>query len=432
MSTPSTNEAFVDGLLEGVKAGSDWIGALRGGGAERARALGVPGPKNEEWRQIRLNALLEGNFTPSTQAGAVNAESFSQYLPPESASSRLVFVDGVYDATLSDTSALDDALSVRRLSDAVAEDNEVVSKHLGRVAPVGDFFSSLNAARIDDGAFVHLKKGSALEAPLLILNIASGRTASASFPRTLVIVDENASATIVEEFVGLEGAYLSVPVSEFVLAQGARLRLIKLQSESLQAIHVASTSAIVSRDASFESVTVTLGSVLSRHNVSVIQTGPGAHSEVDGLVILDGDQVADTHSSTDHTAPNCTSGQVHKIVASGKGYGVFNGKIFVRKHAQQIAAEQMNRSLLLSDRARVHTKPQLEIFADDVRCTHGATIGQLEDDQIFYLESRGIDKASARALLTHGFAAEVIENLPVASIRTRLTRHVANLFGVEL
>jgi len=426
-------DPFLEPLLaDAAHLGPDWLRALRSRGADSARRLGVPGTSDEEWRTIRLRPLVGKAWAPATAVNtAIDLQAFDRFVLPEASGSRVVFVDGVLSPELTNTSALGAGV-VQSLSDAIDGDEALVREHIGRMALDADAFSALNTARMAEGVVVHLPKGQEQAAPIVILFLSTGRSGVATFPRALIVAEAGSQATVIEEYVGLEGESFTNAVTEVVVEPNARLHLVKIQSESKQAFHVGTTAVRVARDGHLVSTAITLGAALSRHTVEVVQTGSNAHSALDGLVILDGEQVADTHTSTDHRQPNGTSAQVHKVIASERSYGVFNGKIVVRQDAQKISANQLSRSLLLSDKARVHTKPQLEIFADDVKCTHGATIGQLEAEQVFYLQSRGLDEASARALLTYAFAAQIVETLPVASIRQRLTRHIADLFEVNV
>jgi Fe-S cluster assembly protein SufD len=279
-----------------------------------------------------------------------------------------------------------------------------------------------------------ITRGVELAAPihLLFSSFAENGAAPAAFPRVVVIAEENSSATIVESYIGGRNAYLTDTVVSVVVGDGARVQHYKVQSESTAAFHVASTFATTGRDASYESTNINLGALLSRHDIAVTFQHEGGSCVVDGLYLLGGGQHSDTHSIIDHASAHCTSRQLYKGVLDGKSHGVFNGKVFVRHGAQQTDAQQTNKNLLLSENARVDTKPQLEIFADDVKCTHGAAVGQLNDDELFYLESRGINPALARNMLTYGFAEEVIERIKVDSIKRELDEAVLNRLHSDL
>jgi Fe-S cluster assembly protein SufD len=246
-----------------------------------------------------------------------------------------------------------------------------------------------------------------------------------STPRVLVVARTGSDCTLVEDYLALhEGAYLTNAVSEIALGPSARVRHVRLQRESKAAYHIAACGVRLQRDAQFESVSVALGGRISRYSLNVTQAGEGAECRIDGLALIDGRQLADTHSTLDHTRPDGRSRQLHKCIVGGGAHAVFNGKIFVREGAQRTDSSQQSRNLLLTDKAHVDTKPQLEIFADDVKCAHGATVGQLDADQVFYLKSRGLSEAAARDLLTFAFAAEIVERVPVPSLARRLEQTV--------
>jgi Fe-S cluster assembly protein SufD len=239
------------------------------------------------------------------------------------------------------------------------------------------------------------------------------------------VAGEGSEITVVEDHVGLgNNKYFNLPVVEVSAGKEAYVKHTKMQRDSREAIHIARTSAFVHKHANYESYTITLGAKLSRNEPRISQRDEEVQFTVDGLVLIDGDQVSDTHSVMDHRFPHCESHQLHKCVINDKAHSVFNGKIFVRQHAQKIDSFQENRNLLLSRKGVVNTKPQLEIFADDVVCTHGATVGQLDEDEVFYLKSRGLSEKQARELLTYAFALETIENITVESVQKLLVDEV--------
>jgi Fe-S cluster assembly protein SufD len=246
-------------------------------------------------------------------------------------------------------------------------------------------------------------------------------------PRVLVTAGMHARATVVEESVGVEGSvYLNVPVLEFDLQRGAHVTHVKVQRDSKQAFHIGRVGATIARDGHYESYSIQLGSRISRNDVVATQTEEQMFATLDGLVLIGGDQLSDTHTTMDHAKPYGESHQLHKVLVDGSATSVFNGKIFVRQDAQKVNSFQENRNMLMSVDGTVHTKPQLEIFADDVKCSHGATIGQLVPEELFYLKSRGLDDRASREILTQAFALEVIENIPVESLRKRLGHVVSN------
>jgi Fe-S cluster assembly protein SufD len=298
-------------------------------------------------------------------------------------------------------------------------------------------FAALNTALFTSGLFLKVPRGVTVAAPIHLLFIGEGAVEGpppAAFPRVMIVAEENSSATIIESYASPqdESVYLTNAIIDVSLADDARLQHYKIQRESVGAFHVATTRAELGPKSSYSITTINFGAALSRHDIRVQMDHEGAECSVDGLYMIDGSQHTDTHSVIDHRQPHCTSHQLYKGILDGRSRAVFNGKVFVRHDAQQTDARQTNKNLLLSTDARVDTKPQLEIYADDVKCTHGAAVGQLDEDEMFYLESRGINPSLARNLLTYGFAEEVIERIGIESIRRELDAAVLNRLRVQL
>ena len=295
-------------------------------------------------------------------------------------------------------------------------------------------FTALNTGFISEGAFIHIPRGVKVDQPIQISFVTEGdQPGAASFPRVLVVAEENSSATLVESYSSTgNSAYFTNAVVEIVLADGARLEHYKVQRESQTAFHIATTQADLGPNSSYDSTTITFGARLSRHDYGVTMDHEGVECWVDGLYLVTADQHTDTHSVIDHRKPHCTSHQLYKGILDGKSRAVFNGKVFVRHDAQKTDAMQTNKNLLLSNEARVDTKPQLEILADDVKCAHGAAVGQIDEDELFYLATRGIHPDLARNLLTYGFAEEVIGKIKVESIRAELDEAVLNRLNARL
>jgi Fe-S cluster assembly protein SufD len=365
----------------------------------------------------------------------------SAFTYPEARDNKLVFVNGLLRLDLSSPVEAHGKLIAIGLAEALENErfSEVVREHLGRVVEHHENgFTALNTAFVGNGAFVFIPKGVAVETPLhlLFLSQEGEREALsnlAAFPRVLVVAEENSSATIIESYVGLnEGVHFTNAVVEVVLNDGARLVHYRVQNENAKAFHVTTMGAQLGRHSSFDTTNVALGAKLSRHNVSVIMDHEGAECWVDGLYLVGGEQHTDTHSVIDHKQPHCTSHQLYKGILDGKSRAVFNGKVFVRHGALGTDANQTNKNLLLSNEAHVDTKPQLEIYADDVKCAHGAAIGQLDEDELFYLASRGIHTDLARNLLTYGFAEEVISKIKLDSIKAQLDEAVLHRLHARL
>ncbi len=419
---------YVAALLAGSTAvpqsPAAWLDARRAAALERANALAVPTTRDEEWRFTDLTPLTKLQFQPVTVAANVSVADITEYAVSEAAV-RLVFVDGIYAPALSQRGALPAGITVELLADALKAHGALIEPHLAQlVKNEKDLFASLNTAFLQHGVFIHAAKNAALKAPIHLLFVAT-RKGAAAYPRCLIVADTAGEITVIEDYVALgEESYLTNAVTEVVVAPNASVRHIKLQRESSAAFHIGTCAVTLAKDARYLAHAVTFGARLSRNNLTVTQQGEGAHAQIDGIALIGGRQLADTHTLMDHTQPNGTCEQSHKTIVGGAGHAVFSGKVFVREGAQQTDSSQQSRNLLLSDKARVDTKPQLEIFADDVKCAHGATVGQLDGDHLFYLKSRGLPETQARNLLTYAFGAEIIDRIPVPSLVAQLEKSV--------
>jgi Fe-S cluster assembly protein SufD len=333
-------------------------------------------------------------------------------------------VDGVYAAKLSRPAALPHGVRLAPLSDALISD-EVATRLAAALPEDADAFTALNAAFWRDGAYLHVPAGVSLAEPVELLHVATGGV-QVDHPRSLVVLDEGSQATVLETYVGLSGEpYLTNALTEVALGPGAQIDHVKATLESGAGFHIGHLLVSLARESRFASCAVTLGGRLVRHDVRAGLGAEQASCALDGLFVIGGDQHVDMHTLVDHAAPRAMSRQLYKGVLDGRARGVFNGRVVVRHGANGTDAHQTNKNLLLSDGVEVDSKPQLEIFADDVKCSHGAADGQLAEDAIFYLKSRGLDEAAARTLLTHGFANEVLDRIPVEAIRTWLAGHLA-------
>jgi Fe-S cluster assembly protein SufD len=399
--------------------------------------LGFPSIKDEEWKYTNVAPIAKVDFKPQTvpTANEIGAKELDNFSVPEATTSQLVFVNGVLREDLSSLTALPPEVVVIDLARAIADErfSEIVRTHLARKADyVAHGFIALNTAFISSGAFVYVPKGVVVNAPIQLLFISDGNQ-TANFPRVLMVAEANSNLTLIENYVsGGDDAYFTNAVVEIVLEEGARLEHYKVQRESATAFHVATTVADLGPSSSYDATTITFGAQLSRHDINVTMDHEGAECWVDGLYLVATAQHTDTHSVIDHRKPHCTSHQLYKGILDGKSRAVFNGKIFVRHDAQKTDAMQTNKNLLLSNEARVDTKPQLEILADDVKCAHGAAVGQIDEDEMFYLETRGIHHDLARNLLTYGFAEEVIGKIKIESIRAQLDEAVLNRLNARL
>lgn len=432
-------EAFA--ALQADNAGPPWLQRLRGNAMERFAELGFPSVKNEEWKYTNVAAIAKTDFkansSTATASAGLDKTDLARLGAPETAESQLVFVNGELRNDLSSVAALLPSVVVTRLSEAIADERyqEIVRTNLARHADyVANGFTALSTAFISEGALVYIPKGVQVQAPIQLLFISDVAGASGvNFPRVLIVAEENSSASVIESYVSThDEAYFTNAVVEITLGEGARLEHYKVQRESTEAFHIATTMADLGRNSSYDSTTITFGAKLSRHDYGVTMDHEGAECWVDGLYLVTGSQHTDTHSVIDHRKPHCTSHQLYKGILDGSSRAVFNGKVFVRHDAQKTDAMQTNKNLLLSNEARVDTKPQLEILADDVKCAHGAAVGQIDEDELFYLETRGIHPSLGRNLLTYGFAEEVIGKIKLESIREQLDEAVLNRLNARL
>ncbi|HKC63239.1 MAG TPA: Fe-S cluster assembly protein SufD [Pyrinomonadaceae bacterium] len=418
-----------------------WLQRLRENAFTRFEELGFPTTDQEEWKYTNVAPLAKAKFEVAFEDAKDSIEMDSAHLQSfayaEARRSRLVFINGNYSPELSCVEALPEGVVAMNMSDALKDVKcaEILRDQLARSANYNEnAFTALNTAFLSSGAFLFIPKGVSVDAPVHLLFIANVKgNPVASFPRILIIAEQGSAATMIESYASAhDEAYFTNAVVEIKLKDGARLNYYKVQRENNRAFHIATTDAELGRNSSFNSTSVTLGALVSRHNISVNLDNEGAECWVDGLYIVGSGQHTDTHSLIDHRKPHCTSHQLYKGILDGKSRAVFNGKVFVHRDAQQTDAMQTNKNLLLSKEARVDTKPQLEIFADDVKCAHGATVGQLEEEELFYLASRGLHPDIARNLLTYGFAEEVIEKIKVESIKAELDEAVLNRLNANL
>lgn len=417
-----------------LNGSSQLLEGLRQKGAEDVHSMSFPVRKDEDWKFISLRDLTSDTYVPASDLD-VTVPDISGYYLPESENSRLVFINGTFSEEHSSVGDLPEGVVVSSLAALTQKDNKQVEKHLNQYADFeDDIFTSFNNAFLNDGAVILVPENTKVDAPVQLLFIQTDASETYfTTSRCLVVADENSEVTLVEDHVGLgSNKYFNLPVIEVNLERGAYVKHTKIQRDSREAIHFGRTAAHVRTDSNYESYTITLGARLSRNEPRIKQLEEDVKFTVDGLVLIDGEQVSDTHSVMDHRFPTAESHQLHKCVINDKAHSVFNGKIFVRKDAQKIDSFQENRNLLLSRKGLVNTKPQLEIFADDVVCTHGATVGQLEDEEVFYLKSRGLSEAQARELLTYAFALETIENISVDSVQKLLVEEVHDFTNRQL
>ena len=410
---------------------SPWahVNALREQAQTALGALAMPTPRDEAWRFTNLAPLHQLTFQPVLAASRLQPEDIATFVLDDAAT-RLVFVDGVYAPQLS-SPVPGGGLVVTDLPTAMAAHPAALKAQLGRQQKLGDnVFAALNTAYLQDAAVLVVPRHVEVAAPVHLLFVAT-QAGALSHPRCLLLAEAGSRVTLVEDYVALqEAAYLVNPVTEIALADQAHVTHVRVQRDGMQAFHIANCAVSVGRSAHYQSVSVAMGAQLSRYHLSVA-LDKGAECAVDGLALLAGSQLADTHSCIDHAQPHGSSRQLHKCIADGTAHAVFNGKVIVRPGAQRTDSAQSSRNLLLSSRAQVDTQPQLEIFADDVKCTHGATIGQLDSEELFDLQSRGLSGSAARQLLTYAFGAEIIERIPVPALKHQLQQHMLAQTGSQ-
>lgn len=434
VKTAEAKDRFL-ALYEESREGSRrpaWLSAERELAIARFGELGFPTTRDEDWKYTDVAAAVSHDFELNARAD-VAVDEIEPHFLREAEGARLVFVNGRLDDSLSSLVRVGDGVALFDLADPAA-DSEQVRAFLGALtADSGDrrggAFALLNLATTEGGPVLLVPAGRELEATVQVVYVTTGTTPVLASPRALVVVGEQARARIVETFLSIGDApSLTNAAAEIVLERGAAVEHYRVQQQSVASAHVGSTDVRVARDASYQAVSLHFGAALSRHDLRVRLVEPGASCRIDGLYAVEGRQHADSHTTIDHSVPDCTSSQLYKGVLDGASRAVFNGRVLVRPDAQRTNAFQTNKNLVLSPEARVDTKPELEILADDVKCAHGATVGALDEDQRFYLASRGVDDETARGLLTFGFAEEIVAEVRTESLRAILDELVLTRF----
>jgi Fe-S cluster assembly protein SufD len=422
--------------------GPEWLQSLRVQGMERFEALGFPTMKNEDWHFTSVAPIAERMFhvamtseagisSEGSRPGMVARSDLRRFTFDQPAWHTLVFVNGEFSQDLSSYAGIGEKVRVNSLAKAIRSGIGRPERHLGKIAKFdAHAFTALNTAFIRDGAFVELQADAVVDEPIHLIFVSEGEGEAVSHPRNLIIAAPNSRATIIESYVSIrDTCYFTNAVTEIALGDGARIDHYKIQRESEKAFHVGTTQIRQERDSQLHSFSFALGGSLARTNIYTSLDGAAATCTLNGLYLTDGVQHIDNQTSIEHIAPNCPSHEVYKGVLDGRSHGVFNGKVYVHPEAQKTDGKQSNNNLLLSPTARVDTKPQLEIFADDVKCTHGATVGRLDDVAMFYLNSRGIGPETARMLLTYAFAADVLETIELLPMKEELERMVLSRFA---
>jgi len=401
-----------------------WLAAIREQAIARFGALGFPSTREEEWRFTSVAPIAERAFQPGPDGAArVSEADLAPVRFGEPGAHRLVFVNGRHAPGLSVTGRWPAGVEVTDVAAALAADPARLDGHLARLAGFDVRpFVALNTALFGAGALVVVPDGVVVEEPIHLLFVAAADGGpTVSYPRVLVLAGANSQVRLVESYAGAgEGETFTNAVTEIVVGENAVVDHYKVQREAAAGYHIGSMFLRMSRSATFSSHSIALGAALARNDVEAVLDGEGGECTLNGLYLVDGRRLVDNHTLIDHAQPHCDSHEVYKGILSGQARGVFNGKIIVRPDAQKTDAKQTNRALLLSDDAQINTKPQLEIFADDVKCTHGAAVGQLDDDAIFYLRSRGLDFDQARTLLIQAFAGDILRRIRVEPLREQL------------
>ncbi|MEO5905018.1 MAG: Fe-S cluster assembly protein SufD [Gemmatimonadaceae bacterium] len=398
-----------------------WLIELRRSAMATFTSVGFPTTKNEDWHFTSVTSIAERRFGVAAPGLAISADTLSNIGYGQDWHT-LVFVNGRLISEPA-VETLPAGLTITTLASEIESGSEVIKRHFAKLAtPDSGSFTALNTTHAEDGAVVRLGADCVADKPVHLVFVSdAGAESAQTHPHNLVFAEKHSQATIIESFVALGAdVYFTNAVTEVFVADGARLSHYKLQRESQNAFHVGTIQVHQARDSRYESFSFATGAALSRTNVYTTLAGDAAEAVLNGLYMVDGKQHVDHQTRIEHVQPNCPSREVYKGVLDGRSHGVFNGKVYVHPEAQKTDGKQTNNTLLLSERAQIDTKPQLEIFADDVKCTHGATVGRLDETSLFYMKSRGVNARTARELLTYAFAADVLETIELAEVREGL------------
>lgn len=418
------------GGLPGKKI--DWLESLRRNGADAFRAAGLPNRKVEAWKYTDLAALTKAGFTPDAEPAPVDKASLNALEFGRQSNLRLVFVNGRYREDLSTIPDLPEGVTISPFTEVIQSKVPLVKDRLGSLVDTGAHpLAALNTALMTDGMLLHVQEDVVMEDPVEILWVGAGGAEPPLYhTRNLILAEAGSRVTLVEHHVGLcIGSYFSNQVTEIFADDRAIVRHCKVQAETEEAFHVALTKARVGKDAMYDSFSFSTGGKVSRNEIRVLLDAPGADCRLNGAYMMKGEQHCDNTTFIDHAHPETTSKELYKGVLDGKSRGVFQGKITVRPGAQKADGQQMNRALLLSDTAEIDSKPELEIYADDVQCAHGATAGELDESALFYLCSRGIPETEARRILIEAFLNEVIDGIALAGMRSTLEHNISRWMG---
>ena len=425
--TATSADQFVAAFekFESRVAGSpSWLTPVRKAAIARLNELGFPNTKHEDWRSTNLAPLTRTTFVRATPpADRPSPEDLKSHLFAEAGCSRLVFVNGGFDSELSDVGSLPDGVVVGNMAEIMARDSSTLEPYLTRYADNKEApFIALNTAFLEDGACVIIPPNTVIERPIHVLYVTvAGSDPIVVHPRTLFVLGESSEATLIENYAGInEGVYFSNPVTEIIVGPNAKVDHYRVQRESEKSFHIGWLQANLDRDSRFNSHSLAMGGGFIRNNVHAMLDGEGCDCTLNGLYVTHGEQHVDNHLRVEHAKPHCNSWEFYKGILDGHSSAVFTGRIYVHEEATKTDAKQSNMNLLLSDHAQIDTKPQLEIFTSDVRCTHGATIGQIDKEAMFYLQCRGVPKDAARSMLTYAFAGESLGQIKVEALRNEM------------
>lgn len=432
MNPDTAKETYLDamGAAEKELAGApSWLRELRRGAAARFAEVGFPTPREEAWKYTDVTPIAQAGFKPAAKGvNGVDPARLEGFWFENLPSHRLVFVNGHYSEKLSAPGAWPKNVTVMSLADALRHQAHRIEPYLGRCVPEkAHGFAALNTALFTDGAYIHLSRGVRLAKPIHLLYVTTGAGGPVlSQPRNLVVAEADSQAVLMENYVAIgESAYFTNALTEVAVGPHALIEHYRLQEEGAQAYHIGGLHVHLDRDGRFTAHGIDLGGRLVRNDLRSVLDAEGAECHLNGLYVLGGRQHVDNHTHIDHAKPRGTSREFYKGVLDGRSRAVFHGRVVVRPDAQHTDAQQVNNNLLLSRDAEADTKPQLEIYADDVKCAHGATVGQLDPDALFYLRSRAVDEAAARDLLTYAFARDVLSRLRLEPVRSQLERSLA-------
>jgi Fe-S cluster assembly protein SufD len=418
------NSAFEAFVSQTADKEPDWLPRIRREAFERFRELGFPTIKDEEWRHTNLSSLIEQDFLlGDSKDHKVVQSDLDDFLIDQLDAYQLVFVNGRFDAGLSQLDGLPDGVCVQSLAVTLENEPDRLEPYLARKGSFEDNpFAALNTAFLQDGVYIHIPNGTVVERPIhfIYYSSVSGKN-TVSYPRNVIAAGKSSQVKLIESYAGKDGEkYFTNAVTEIAVGANASVEHCKLQNESINAYHVGVSHIHQDRDSQYQNHSMAFGGALVRNDIRAVLDSEGIHCGLNGLYLADGERHIDNHTWIDHTKPNCTSEEVYKGILTDKSSGVFKGLVHVFPDAQKTDAKQNNDTLLLSEDAQVNSLPQLEIYADDVKCSHGATTGHLDKESIFYLQARGINKEAAQSILTYAFACEVVSRISIEALREKL------------